>query len=569
LSPTDGEGARQAGPAGPVLAVERHRVLVVGAGVAALSAALELGEATILVDAGLGSGSSPWAQGGLAAAVGADDSVDAHARDTVAVSGGTGDAAVAAAVTAAAPDVVTWLQAAGACFDTDTDGTLVLGREAGHGARRIVHARGDATGAEIMRGLVAAVRANPRLRVRSGVTVLDFVRDADDEAVVGVLARDGSGSLTVHLAGAVVVGTGGYGHLFAATTNPAEVAGAALAMAARAGIAVADPEMVQFHPTALAVPGADPLPLLTEALRGEGAVLVNASGERFMAARHPDAELAPRDVVARGIYAELVAGHHPCLDARTAVGAAFPDRFPTVFALATAAGIDPRRELLPVSPAAHYCMGGVATDVEGRSSRAGLWVVGEAASTGLHGANRLASNSLLEGVVMGRAAARAMLGELAAAGPLRSGVDAGDSLHAGDAGPRQVLVARSGLSVAGPDHAADVQALRALLWRRAGVVRDEAGLRLGLTELARHDTVADGSAGNLARNAHAVAGLVLRAALARTESRGAHFRSDHPDADPAQASRQVLRPPAEVAAVLVIERSAARDGAVAQAIMAA
>jgi L-aspartate oxidase len=517
--------------AGPAVRVERHRVIVVGAGVAALSAAVELSEATVLVDTDLGGGSSPMAQGGVAAALAADDSTAAHAEDTLTVSGGIGDRHAADIITGAAPEVVAWLRRIGAHFDTDRHGNLVLGREAGHRARRIVHANGDATGAEIMRALIATVRSERGIDVRPHTTVVDLVRSADGERIVGVLAVDGTGALTVHLAGAVVLGTGGYGHLFAATTNPPQVCGAATAMAARAGVEVADAELVQFHPTALVATGCDPLPLLTEALRGEGAVLVNEHGVRYMQALHPDAELAPRDVVARGNYAELAAGRTPMLDARAAVGARFPERFPTVFALAMAAGIDPRTELLPVSPAAHYCMGGVATDVWGRASKAGLWVVGEAASNGLHGANRLASNSLLEGVVMGRA--------VAAAVRRVQRVDA-----------QRVLVPAAALRLGRHDAAAFVE-LRALLWRHAGVVRDEEGLRRGLAALEVLAARADGGgAGPTVRNAVTVAGLVLRGALARGESRGAHFRSDHPEADPTQAGRRVERPAAAPAVVL-------------------
>lgn len=534
---TGGDGRRTA-----TVAVERHRLLVVGAGVAALSAALELGEATVLVDTELGGGSSPWAQGGLAAALERNDTTTAHAEDTVTVSGGIGDRHAADVITGAAPDVVAWLQQLGANFDTDADGNLVLGREAGHRARRIVHANGDATGAEIMRTLVDATKANPAISVREYTTAVDLVCSADGRRIVGVVALDRHGALTVHLAGAVVLGTGGYGHLFAATTNPSQVCGAALAMAARAGVEVADAEMVQFHPTALAAPDLDPLPLLTEALRGEGAILVNDRGERYMAALHPDAELAPRDVVARGNYAELVAGRRPMLDARHAVGDAFPQRFPTVFALAMRAGIDPRTELLPVSPAAHYCMGGVATDVTGRASKPGLWVVGEAASTGVHGANRLASNSLLEGVVMGRSVAD----ELAA-------VEAPDD--------DEVTVPEGALHL-GTHDPASFAAVRQLLWRHAGVVRDATSLREGVTALRRIAGSA-GAAGPTVRNAIEVAGLVLRAALARTESRGAHFRADFPVSDPAQASRRIERPAAapQVALQLAGTVASVRGGA--------
>ncbi|MFN0027225.1 MAG: L-aspartate oxidase [Acidimicrobiales bacterium] len=534
------------------LAVQHHRMLVVGGGVAALSAALQASECagavapgepaavTVLVDTALGGGSSPWAQGGLAAAVGADDSVTLHAQDTVTVSGGVGDAAAARTLAADGPDVVAWLRCRGVRFDLDGAGALSLGREAGHRRHRIVHANGDATGKEIMRALVAAVRSDAAIAVLEGMMVLDLLRDPLDERVVGVLSKDRSGGLTLHLADAVILGTGGYGHLFAATTNPPQVAGAAMAMAIRAGITIADPEMVQFHPTALAAPGLDPKPLLTEALRGEGAWLVDESGHRFMPEVHPDAELAPRDVVARAIYCRVTQGGQVFLDARRAVGERFPERFPTVFAHARAAGIDPRHELLPVSPAAHYCMGGVATDITGASTRPGLWVIGEAASNGVHGANRLASNSLLEGVVMGRAAARAAH----VAGSMER--------------PERVMVAASALGCAAADPAV-LTRLRELLWRAAGVVREHDGLGKGLAELdALRPAAADGAAGPVARNGVVVADAILTAARRRTESRGAHFRSDHPHNDGAQASRTLIHPAPDPVAILALVDGMAR-----------
>ncbi len=518
---------------------ERHGLLVVGAGVAGLSAALAAAEAgtpvTVVVDTELGGGSSPWAQGGLAAALAPDDSTAAHAEDTLAVSAGLGAREVVEVLTDDAPGAVTWLRHIGADFDTDAAGNLLLGREAGHRARRIVHARGDATGAEIMRALVDAVRRTPTIALRERTVAVDLVRDGG--RVVGVYAFDGHGEPVVHLAGAVLLATGGYGWLFARTTNPPQVAGASIAMAARAGAAVADVEMVQFHPTALAAEGCDPLPLLTEALRGEGAILINRLGERYMPDEHADAELAPRDVVARANYRQLQAGNVPALDARTAVGATFPDRFPTVFALATANGLDPRVEPLPVSPAAHYCMGGVATDVGGRSSLPGLWVIGEAASTGVHGANRLASNSMLEGVVMGRRVAAGIGAVPRAAVPRRATVPA-------DAAAATTATA----------DVAATQAIRQVLWNRAGVVRDEAGLSAGLAEL---DTIELDLGSDLrARNAAVVARLVLEAALARRESRGAHFRSDHPLTDPAQATRTILSPAAVPTVALLLQADA-------------
>lgn len=517
--------------------VERHGVVVVGAGVAGLAAAITAatvpggpagGTVTVLVDTTIGGGSSPWAQGGLAAAVDAADSPASHAADTLAVSGGLGDRDAVDVLTGGAPDAVAWLRSLGTRFDVDATGELALGREAGHRARRIVHAHGDATGAEIMRALVEVARQTPNLVLREHSVAVDLVRAGD--RVVGVVALEG-GRQVLHLAGAVLLASGGYGHLFARTTTPPVVRGGAVAMACRAGAAVADLEMVQFHPTALAAPGADPLPLLTEALRGEGATLIDRDGHRFMVDEHPDAELAPRDVVARANYRVQQAGGAPALDARS-IGPDFPDRFPTVFALARAHGFDPRTDVLPVSPAAHYCMGGVATDVDGRSSLLGLWVIGEAASTGAHGANRLASNSVLEGVVMGRRVAPLLAGAVA---PDVDGVEvpAGTPL------------------VRGTNPGPVFGAVREVLWHHAGVVRDGAGITAGLAALDTLD--AEGEPEDVpGRNALVVARAVLEAAAARTESRGAHFRSDHPTADPAQASRRVVQPTAVATVTLSV-----------------
>lgn len=517
-----------------MLAVEHHRLLVVGAGIAGLSAALESGRATLVVDGEMGGGSSRWAQGGMAAALHPSDSPAAHAADTVAVSGGVGDPGMARSLAGGAPPSVRWLRSLGARFDVDAAGVPVLGREAGHGIRRIVHANGDATGAEVMRVLCAAVRAAPGITVVERTRVLDLLWA--DGVVVGVVAMRAGGQTVLLLAEAVVLATGGYGHLFARTTNPPEVGGAAVAMAARAGVSIADVEMVQFHPTALAVCGQQQLPLLTEALRGEGAVLVNELGERFMVREHPDAELAPRDVVARANYRQLGQGHTPMLDARAAIGETFPDRFPTVFALARRHGFDPRVEPLPVTPAAHYCMGGVATDAVGRTAHRGLWVVGEAASSGVHGANRLASNSLVEGVVMGRAAAAA----------LREDAPGGTFATA------WVVTAPASVLHVGHDDPALLLAVRNLLWSFGALERSGAGLEAGLAELDSLRNAASGL-GARSRDALAVAELMLAASQDRQESRGAHFRTDHPQLDPAFAHRQLRRAHRAPTVALAIE----------------
>jgi len=427
------------------------------------------------------------------------------------------------------------LIALGAVFDRTADGSLSLGREAAHSCRRVLHANGDATGAEIMRALRVATGRADHVTLFEDTFAWDLVREGG--RVTGVTAIGPDGRSRLFRAPAVVLATGGIGRLFARTTNPAEVTGDGLAMAARAGARLLDVEMVQFHPTALAAEGADPLPLLTEALRGEGAILVDAAGERFMLGEHPDAELAPRDVVARAIRRRRAAGLEVFLDARDAVGDAFPERFPTVFRLCREHGIDPRRRPMPVSPAAHYHMGGIATDAVGRASLPGLWACGEAASTGVHGANRLASNSLLEALVFGARVARS-IGSTAPpvrlAGPVRL--------------PRPAEIPQAGAArLAGDERARrTLEELRRAAWTEAGVERSGAGLErflerldaidaidaMGASHRAGHHGSEATALGGEGRNLLLVARLVATAALTRTESRGGHYRSDHPEPDP-------------------------------------
>ena len=530
------------------LPVRRVPAVVLGAGVAGLSAALGLdarGVGCVMVTEGrVGSaGSSPLAQGGVAAAIGADDHPSLHADDTVAVAAGIGDPRLARILADGGPEVIETLVALGIGFDRAGDGSLALGREAGHSRRRIVHANGDATGAAVAATLAAAVRGRAGIELAEHTTAVDLIRGGPGgERVVGVVVAGPGGRREALLAPAVILATGGYGHGFARTTVPADVTGAGIALAARAGVTVADLELVQFHPTALDVTrapgaaagaaGAARLPLLTEALRGEGAVLVNDRGERYMVGEHPDAELAPRDVVARANYRQLQDGGQPCLDARDAVGDAFPRRFPTVFALAMEHGLDPRVDVLPVTPAAHYCMGGVAVDDRGRTSRPGLWAAGEVASSGLHGGNRLASNSLLEGLVMGRRVADAVV----AASP---SFDAGPLWLPADLALGAPPAARAGAGgESRPGEPTVLDRVRAALWDGAGVVRHRDGMEAALDALSALDGAA--AADPRARSALVVARLVLSAGLARTESRGAHFRSDHPALDPAQAARRLV-----------------------------
>jgi L-aspartate oxidase len=505
-------------------AVREADVVVIGAGAAGLSAALGLdGRRVDLVAKGplRRTGNTPWAQGGIAGAVGPGDSPGLHAADTLAVAGELGNPAAVARLTGEGPRSLARLLTLGARFDRDASGRLDLAREAAHSRARVLHAR-DATGAEVARALTAALSGRSGLGVFENALALELVRDGS--RVAGVLARHGDGALVLHRARAVVLATGGIGRVYARTTNPPEATADGLALAWRAGARLADLELVQFHPTALDV-GADPMPLLTEALRGAGATLVDGDGRRLLAHAGAGGELLPRDVVARALWSALASGRRALLDAREAVGESFPDRFPTVFEICRAHGLDPRREPLPVAPAAHYHMGGIDVDLDGRTSVPGLWAAGEVACTGVHGANRLASNSLLEALVFGARVARAV----------------GDALpHLRR--PSGALVVPAVEPDATPDEAAPVQAaLRALMWERVGLVRTADGLRealLGIEALSA--ALAPGAAET--RSLVTAARLVATAALARPESRGAHFRADHPLSDPAWRRRILLTP---------------------------
>jgi L-aspartate oxidase len=493
-------------------------VVIIGAGVAGLATALGLAgrRVHVIAKGAFGStGASPLAQGGIAAAVGPDDDPRLHAADTIEVSGGTADLETVSLVTGEAPEVVRRLVAFGAALDRDVQGRLALRREAGHSRSRIVHAR-DATGAEIVRALSEAVRRS------TSVSVFEWHRAVElalvRGRVAGVWTCDGAGDLTLHLAPAVVFATGGIGQIYSHTTNPAEATGDGLAMAARAGARLADLEMVQFHPTALAA-GADPMPLVTEALRGAGAFIVDAHGRRFLFDTDARGELAPRDVVALALFRHQQSGGRAWLDARSAVGDVFPVRFPTVFEACRRHGIDPRVSPIPIAPAAHYHMGGIATDLRGRTTVRGLWACGEAACTGLHGANRLASNSLLEGLVLGGRVAADVLRE-----PARTG-----------AAPVVVPPVATDTD----QHAHAIPIVRQTMWETCGLVRDGGGLR---TALDRFDGLAHGLAPghSIARNVIETATLVAAAALARRESRGSHQRRDYPGADPAWARRHYV-----------------------------
>ncbi|TCI95655.1 L-aspartate oxidase [Aeromicrobium sp. IC_218] len=491
-------------------------IAVVGSGVAGLTAALEADarghRVVLLTKASLADGSTARAQGGVAVALDAAD-VPRHVDDTLAAGAGLVDAEAALAVCGAGPDALADLLARGAAFDRAPDGALARGLEAAHSASRIVHAGGDATGAEVVRALVAALRATAVV-VREDAFALDVV--VEHGRATGVRLLDGE----VVPADAVVLATGGSGQLLGRTTNPSVATGDGVAMALRAGADVADLELVQLHPTVLP----DGF-LVSEAVRGAGAVLRDASGHRFLLDVDPRGELAPRDVVARAVARRAHEQGRPVVLDATALGAdQLAARFPTIDAHVRSLGLDWSREPVPVTPAAHYAMGGVVADVAGRTSLPGLHAVGECACTGLHGANRLASNSLLEGMVQGRAVVRAV-----------------------EDGPRP-LAPRPGWSpsepivvTGGTDTFARAE-LQSLMWDALGVARTEDALAHAATRLATWVPPAptDPKSAEDA-NLLVLARATVAAARRRTESRGAHQRADHPRTDPAQARHRVLR----------------------------
>ena len=499
-------------------------VLIVGAGLAGLLTALHLAPrpVTILTAGALGTlSSSAWAQGGVAAAVGPDDSTELHLADTLAAGAGLCDPEAARRIVEAGPGVIETLARYGARFDRDEAGALRVGMEAAHSRRRIVHATGDGAGREIVRALVAAVAATPSITVLEGLSARRLL--LDDGRVCGVLAQR-RGESVVLRASRVVLATGGVGGLFRHTTNPSGAYGAGVAMAALAGAALRGMEFVQFHPTALDV-GRDPMPLVSEAVRGEGATLIDDRGAPVMAG-FARGDLEPRDVVSREVWRVLAAGGGVRLDA-TGI-ADFAHRFPAIHAFCRTAGIDPATQPIPVRPAAHYHMGGVAVDAHGRTRVPGLWACGEVASTGLHGANRLASNSLLEAAACARFVARDL-----AATPARVAPAPDLPLAPADlalptvarlaAAPHRATTDPARHSLLAP---ADATAIRPVVSRALGVLRDAPGLREAVLALLPR-VEAEDAASDPAR----VALLIAVAALRRTGSVGSHSRTDDaPDA---------------------------------------
>jgi L-aspartate oxidase len=488
----------------------QNAIVIIGAGIAGLSTALRLAPLPVTIVAGepLGMGNATaWAQGGIAAAMGSDDKPEFHAEDTVAAGVGLVDPKRAMYLAQNAPAQVTWLEKLGVAFDRDPSGKIALGREAAHGKNRIVHAGGDGTGAAVMQTLIEAARKTPSVRFVSGWRAEEL--RVEDGRVTGI-ALSSNGKRAILPCRAVVLATGGIGQLFSRTTNPLAACGDGLAMAARAGARLTDLEFMQFHPTALDI-GRDPMPLLTEALRGDGAVLLNSEGKRFMLSEHKLAELAPRDVVARAIWRQWQEGLRPVLDARECFTGSAAGKFPFIREVCMQAGLDPAHQPLPVAPAAHYHMGGVMVDEQGRSTLSGFWVCGEVACSYIHGANRLASNSLLDALVYSEAIAKSLAnsGSSDFAAPSEQPGPGPASLHEEEVDIRKDM--------------------RRTMYDRLGLVREEKGMIAALKHFA--DLASKVPQSSRLSSQILVSAMIALCALQRKESRGGHSRLDYPQTD--------------------------------------
>lgn len=484
----------------------QNQIVVIGGGGAGLSVALQLAPlpVTILIAEPPNDGSATaWAQGGIAAAIGHNDHPNQHCKDTIKAGDGLVDAQVAKRVTHIAPDCINFLRNIGVPFDCDKEGVLAVGREAAHSQARILHVAGDQTGKAIHKALIKAAQNAPHIKLLTGVRAIDLVTSGN--RVCGVMAVHDR-AIQVLPARGVVLATGGVGGLYEDTTNPLSSLGQGIAMAARAGAKLRDLEFVQFHPTAIDI-GLSPMPLATEALRGAGAVLTDETNARFMM-NIPDYELAPRDVVSRAVWQCIMQGKKVYLDGRKAIGSDFARRFPTIFAHCLKAKIDPRVMPIPIRPAAHYHMGGVETNQRGRTSLEDLWACGEVAATGLHGANRLAGNSLLEVIAFSIWTAQ-------------------DILNKEPYNGRYEIIPPSDDSPV--DNSLDSQAIasiRTVMSHCVGIIRDKDGLYIGLGKLQHILDMA--TAGSKIHDAATAALMITVAALNRKESRGGHFRHDFP-----------------------------------------
>ena len=483
--------------------------VIVGAGLAGLTVALSLAPMPVILlsskKLGLES-SSAWAQGGIAASIGLDDNAKLHAEDTVKAGAGLCDAAIVEQVTLDSARVIEELLKKGVQFDRRSDGQFELGLEGAHSRRRIIHAEGDSTGAAVMKALITAVRNTPSIEVIEDAVAIELLGNPD---IRGVIIKSGD-QISQLLTDRVVLATGGAGALWRHTTNPLGSWGRGLLLAARQGALLSDLEFMQFHPTAIDC-GRDPMPLASEALRGEGAILIDETGDRFME-HQGRAELEPRDVVARAIWGHMEKGHKVFLDTRATIGAALPSKFPAIYQFCLAAGFDPIKTPIPVRPAAHYHMGGIVTDARGRTNIDGLWACGEVASTGLHGANRLASNSLLEAASFGRKVA--------------------EDLSSFETKPTLLTVKniqnRAGVSETVP------LSVRSIMTENLGVIRDPERLQTALDQLA----LLAGEEG--ASDATLIALMIALSASKRLETRGAHARSDYPSPAMTSGTRQTI-----------------------------
>jgi L-aspartate oxidase len=542
------------------LSAQQFDFLIIGSGVAGLSSAIELaphGRVAVITKETLGEGSTQWAQGGIAAALAPAplDSPALHQSDTLEAGAGLCDSDAVSVLVQEGPQRVRELIARGALFDTEpATGQLKLTKEAAHSANRIIHAGGDATGREVQRSLSASTLQSAGIAVFENTLSVDLL--LQNKRCTGAIALDAeSGELKVFRAAATILATGGIGGIYKVTTNPPLLTGDGMAMAWRAGANLMDMEFVQFHPTAFAKGPQHPKFLISEATRGEGGVLLNNRGERFMDKYHLDAELAPRDVVSRAIASEMreTDAEYVLLDLTRNSAAEIAARFPKIYSTCVAYGVDPAREAIPVSPAVHYMMGGVRTDLDGQTNVPGLLACGEVACTGVHGANRLASNSMLEGLVFGIRTVEAAVRLKTQIEDLKPGI-ASNGAQAGStpiANPTH-QISESKLS------AAKVR-VREIMWQHVGLVRNAAGLSQALASL--NELFREFGAPAPTREAIEVANminsgwLVTRAALEREESRGAHFRSDFPELDPRWHCHLLLR---EENGELIIEHAPVR-----------
>lgn len=495
-------------------------VIIIGSGVAGLTTALNARAANLSVllvtKSNIDAGSTKWAQGGIAAALGPGDTPDQHQSDTLVAGAGLCDLEAVKVLVSEGPEAVRKLIARGAVFDKSETGEIALTREGGHHQNRILHAGGDATGAEVSRALLAAVQEDSGIEIIEHALVIDALKSANGSicgVTLHVIGEGSQGGVGRALARAVVIATGGLGQVYSQTTNPPVSTGDGVAMALRAGAEVADVEFIQFHPTVLwrERSAGGQQPLISEAVRGEGAILLNHKGERFMEGKHPLTDLAPRDVVAKEIFTQMREANvpHVWLDATSITE--FPERFPTIYASCIENGIDPQNQLIPVSPASHYASGGVLVDLNGQSSIEGLYICGESACTGAHGANRLASNSLLEGLVFGARIAEHIAKNLPAKAEPVTNQETTTLLDPSIRIPLQLAMSEG-----------------------AGVMRSAKSLHQTLqtlNQLATHISTTPSVAAWEASNLFLLASAIVRSALERSESRGSHWRSDYPELD--------------------------------------